>query len=150
VLAPLIAAFASGEAGLAIERAKRAAGAYALALVFVLLGAGFLLIAAYIQAARMIGPLTAALIFGIVFVLIGVVVIALHLSRERAERRRIAEKRRTDLVGLGATAAMTALPGLLRGRRGRATGMAAALSPVVLAVAYGLYKRRRNADEPDL
>lgn len=150
MLAPLIAAFASGEAGLAIERAKRAAGAYALALVFVLLGAGFLLIAAYIQIARMVGPVYAALGFGIVFVVIGVVVIALHSAQARRERRRIAEKRRTDFVGLGATAAIAALPSFLKGRRGRATGVAAALSPVVLSVAYALYQRRRNADKSDL
>ena len=147
MLAPLIAAFATGEAGLAIERAKRAAGAYALALVFLLLGASFLLLAIYIQIATMIGPIMAAVGFGVVFLLIGILVVVAHRVGLRAEQRRIAEKRKTDFVGMGATAAISALPLFLRGRRGKATGVAAALSPVALGLAYAMYRRRRQADE---
>lgn len=149
MIGPLIAAFASGEIGLTVERTKRAVLAYVLALVFVLLGASFLLVAAYIQLARMFGPLTAALGLGIAFVVIGGIVIGVHQVKARAEQRRVAAKRKTDLVGLGATAAIAALPNILQGRRGKATGAAAAVTPLVLGVAYALYQRRRNADQPD-
>lgn len=147
MIGPLIAAFATGEIGLTVERTKRAVAAYALALVFILLGAGFLLVAAYIQLARMFGPLTAALSLGIVFLVIGGIVLAAHQARARTEQRRVAEKRKTDLVSLGATAAIAALPSMMRGRRGRATGAAAAVTPLVLGVAYALYQRRRHADD---
>lgn len=149
MIGPLIAAFASGEIGLTIERTKRAVLAYVLALVFVLLGASFLLVAGYIQLARMFGPLAAALGLGIGFVVVGGIVIAIHQLRARAEQRRVAEKRKTDFVSLGATAAVAALPNMMRGRRGKATGAAAAITPLVLGVAYALYQRRRNADDPD-
>lgn len=148
MIGPLIAAFATGEIGLTVERTKRAVAAYLVALVFVLLGVGFLIVAAYIQFARMFGPLTAALALGIGFVVIGGIIVAVYQMRARAEQRRVAEKRRTDMVSLGATAAVAALPSLLRGRRGRATGAAAAV-PLVLGVAYALYQRRRHADDAD-
>lgn len=146
---PLIAAFLSGEAGLMIERTKRAAAAYAVAGLLVLLGLIFLLIAAYAYAAREIGPVTAALCFGAGFVVIGGLVLTIHQLRARAEQRRIAAKRKTDLYGLGATAAVAAIPGLMQGRKGRATGTAAVLTPAIIAIAYALYKRRRDADERD-
>ncbi len=132
-----------------VERAKRAAIAYAIFLVFALLGAVFLLGAAYIQLARMYGPLTAALGLGIGFLVIGVLVLVVHLVKARAEQRRIAAKRKTDVMGLGATAAIAALPSLIQGRRGKAAGAAAAVAPIVLGVAYALYRRRREADEPE-
>ncbi|WP_312797884.1 hypothetical protein [Tianweitania sp.] len=148
MIGPLIAAFATGEIGLTVERTKRAVLAYVVALVFVLLGVSFLLVAGYIQLARMFGPLVAALGLGIGFVVIGGIVLVVHQSRARTEQRRVAEKRKTDLVSLGATAAIAALPNMMRGRRGRATGAAAAVTPLVLGVAYALYQRRRNADDP--
>ncbi|MBS9722524.1 hypothetical protein JYU29_17655 [Tianweitania sp. BSSL-BM11] len=148
MLGPLIAAFATGEIGLTVERTKRAVLAYVVALLFVLLGASFLLIGGYIQLARMVGPLAAALILGVGFLVIGVIVLMAHQARARAEQRRIAEKRKSDMVSLGATAAIAALPSMLRGRRGKATGAAAVVTPLVLGVAYSLYQRRRNADDP--
>ena len=149
MIGPLIAAFATGEIGLTVERTKRAVLAYAVALLFVLLGVSFLLVAGYIQLARMVGPLTAAIGLGVVFFVIGGIILAVHQSRARTEQRRVAEKRKTDLVSLGATAAIAALPSMMRGR-GRAAGAAAAVSPLVLGVAYALYQRRRNADRPGM
>lgn len=149
MIGSLIAAFLSGEAGLAIERTKRAAVAYAVAGLLALVGVIFLLIAAYAYAAREIGPITAALSFGGGFLLVGIVIVAVYQIRARAEQRRIAAKRKKDLYGLGATAAIAAIPTLMQGRGGKATGAAAALAPIVIGVAYALYKRRRDADHSD-
>jgi uncharacterized membrane protein (DUF485 family) len=149
VIGSLIAAFLSGEAGLAIERTKRAAVAYAIAGILALVGVIFLLIAAYAYAAREFGPITAALGFGIGFVLIGGIVIAVHQIRARIEQKRIAARRKKDLAGLGATAAIAAIPTLLQGRGGKASGAAALILPAAITVAIALYRRRRDADHAD-
>lgn len=150
MIGSLIAAFVSGEAGLMAERAKRAAIAYAIVLIFAVLGLSFLLFAGFIQLANMYSPLIAALSMGGAFLLIAIIVMVIHQVRARAEQKRIERKRRTDLASLGATAAVASIPSLLKGRKGgKAAGAAAALLPVVIGVAFALYRRRRDADEDD-
>ncbi len=150
MIGPLIAAFVSGEAGLAVARTKRALAAYLSAGVFALLGAIFVLIAVFGYLARIYGPVTTAGWFAIVFFLIAGGIVVVHRVKAGIEQRRIAQKRRTDLVGLGTTAAVAAIPSLMQGRRRRGAGWAAAASPVALALAYFMYRRHRGAHRSDL
>lgn len=144
MLGPLLAAFVSGETGLAIQRAKRAAIAYAVAGVFALVAVIFLMLAGYHYAARALGPIAAALWIAGGFLVIAVLVVVIHQFRAAAIAKQAARKRQTDAVTLGTTAALAALPSLLRSRKG---ATAAFIGPIGLAVAYALYKRRKDADD---
>ncbi|MBN9275510.1 MAG: hypothetical protein J0J15_35775, partial [Mesorhizobium sp.] len=69
-LASLLSALASGEAVSAVRRARTTAIVYALAALAALCGIGFLIGAAYIWASIRYGSLTAALGFGIGFLVL--------------------------------------------------------------------------------
>jgi hypothetical protein len=145
MLASLIGAFISGEALNAIQRVKGAAIAYAAAALLFLVGAGFLVGAAYVAAAREWGSITAALIFGAAFILVGIIVLVVRSIMASVRKRR--DRRRSfDLATIAAAAAVTALPLLIK--RG---GVASLLAPVVALAAYAVYRetRRDHADEED-
>lgn len=132
-----------------MARTKRAVMAYLVAAVFGLLSAIFLLVALYTYLARIYGPVTTAICFALVFFLIAAAMVITHRIQAGVEERRIARKRKTDLVGLGTTAAVAALPSLMQSRR-RGAGIAAAASPLALGLAYILYRRRRGAHRSDI
>jgi hypothetical protein len=145
MLASLIAGFASGEAVLAVRRAKQAAIAYLFAGLAMACGVGFLIGAAYIWTAERYGSVEAAAGFGGFFVLVSLIIVAAHRLRARSRARLIAQKRSADVKALTVTAAVAALPSLLRGK----AGIGALLVPAAAVAGYALYRRSRTPD-PDL
>jgi hypothetical protein len=143
MLASLIGAFISGEAMDAVRRAKTAAIIYMSAAILFLCGVGFLIGAGYIAAARRYGSLEAAIVFGVGFILIGGILLAIHAIVASARRRR--KRRSIDLAPLAGAAALTALPLLLK----RGGGMAAILAPLIGFAAYAVYRENHKAGPDD-
>jgi hypothetical protein len=145
MLASLIGAFLSGEALDAVQRAKGAAIAYVVAALLFLTGAGFVVGAGYIAAAREFGSITAAIAFGIGFIVVGILILAVRSIAASMHRRR--SRRRTfDLATIAGAAAVTGLPLLLK--RGGVLGL---LAPLAAFAAYAVYResRKRSAGEED-
>lgn len=145
-IASLIAGFASGETVAALRRARGAAIAYALASLAALCGLGFLIGAGYIWAAARYGSLEAAIGFGVGFlVLSGLILLIFRLSAESRVVRR-SRKRNADLTAVGVTAALAALPVLLRSKG----GLGAVLGPAAALVAYAIYRENtKHGDDGD-
>lgn len=143
MLASLIASIVSGEASDAVGRTRRAVLAYALAGLLALCGAGFLLGAAYVAAAREIGAVAAALWFGGGFLLAAMLVVAIHRIASRAKARRAAARRQSEVKAVASAAALAMLPTLLAGR-GRSLAL---IAPAVAALAWAVW--RENAPRRD-
>ncbi len=144
-IASLIAGFASGETVAALRRARGAAIAYVLAGLAGLCGLGFLIGAGYIWAARRYGPLEASIGFGIGFlVLSGLILIIFRLSGESRVARR-SRRRNADMTAMGVTAAIAALPMLLRSKG----GLGAVLGPAAALVAYAIYRENVKREDSD-
>lgn len=142
-IASLIAGFASGETVAALRRARGAAIAYALAGLAVFCGIGFLVGAGYIFAARRYGSLEASIGFGVGFlVLAGLILLIFRFSAESRTVRRV-RRRNADMTAVGVTAALAALPVLLRSKG----GLGAVLGPAAALVAYAIY--RENVKDGD-
>ena len=148
VLASLISALASGEAIAALGRARTAAIVYVIATLAAFTGLGFLIGAAYIWAAGRYGPMAASLGFGVGFLVIaGLILVVYQLSAGLRARRR-ARRRSADMKALGITAALAALPVLLKGKG----GLGAVLGPVLALAAYAIYRENVKPDndtDPD-
>lgn len=136
----------AGLLGLEVEglsqRVKGLAIVYALILVCVVIGLGFLIAAGYIALSDLVGPLTATLILAGSFLAVALLVyIGLAIS-ESNRRKRLAERRRSSDAGAFlTTAALTALPLLTRSPMLVKLGIpAAALAALVLL---------RDKDTPD-
>lgn len=146
MLASLIGAFVSGEALNMVQRAKSAAILYVVAAVMFLIGAGFLVGAGYAATAREIGSVTAAIVFGAGFIVLGAVVLAVK-SITASVRKRRSDRRAFDLASIAAASALATLPLLIR--RG---GIAGLLAPLAAVAAYAVYRERmkdRDDDHPD-
>ena len=120
------------------DRIKQAVLINVTMILLGLLGAGFLLAAAYIATAQQIGAINAALIFAGVFL---VLTLAVYLGSRIAEARRkrkIAERRRSSEAGaFMTTATLAALPVLLRSPLVRTLGLPAAALAAYLLVTNG-------------
>src|SRR5689334_11805833 len=116
MLASLIAAFVSGEAMDAARRAKWTAIAYLLAVIFCLCGLGFLIAALYMAAARSFGSIEAAIAFGIAFLVLAAIVLAVRAAVTSVRRHR--NRRSIDLATIAGAGAVSALPLLLRSKAG--------------------------------
>lgn len=139
MLASLLAGLASGETVAAMRRARLAAIVYSLAGIAALCGLGFLVAAAYIWTAGRYGPIAAALGFGAGFlVLAGILLLGFRFSAASRARRRASE-RKADVTAIGVTAALAALPVLIRGKG----GLGVLLAPAMALAAYAIY--RENA-----
>jgi hypothetical protein len=143
MLASLIGAFISGEAVNIARRAKAAAIAYLVAAVFLLCGAGFMVGAGYIAAARRLGSIEAAIAFSVGFILIGAIVLAVHAIVASARRQR--KKRAVDLATIAGAAALTGVPLLLK----RGAGMGAILAPLIALAAYAVYRENHKGGPND-
>ena len=146
MLASLIGAFISGEAMNVARRAKAAAIAYVLAAILFLVGLGFLVGAGYVAAARNFGTISAAIGFGVGFVLLGAIVLGVHAIMASA-RRHQKNQRALDLATIAGAAAVSGLPFLLK--RG---GLAGIMAPLLVLLAYAVYRENRSEppDDPDL
>ena len=120
------------------ERFKRTFAGNAIMIVFALIGGVFLLVAGYLGLSAAIGAIYAALVFAAAFLLAALLV---HLSLQAQaarERREAAEKRRSGEAGaFVTTAALTALPVLLRSPMLRNFGLPAAAIAAVLLLRGG-------------
>lgn len=143
-LASLIGSIISGETSEAIGRARRAAIIYALAGLLFLCGAGFLVAALYMKAARELGSLPAALWFSGAFIVFALILIAIDRLGKRRRARREARRRREETRAVVSTAAVALLPALLASSRAR--GLVVVL-PAIAALAYGVW--RENTPEGD-
>ncbi|PLP59831.1 hypothetical protein CYK37_06485 [Mesorhizobium loti] len=142
-LASLLISLVTGEAGTLAKHLRGAAIAYGMAVIAVLAGVSFLLLAAYLWAAERFGPIAAALGFGTGFLLLaGIVLLIYRMTAKRRARRR-AERRKSDLTALAIAAAIATLPELLRGKE----GLGALLGPLAAVLAYAVY--RENSPKPD-
>jgi hypothetical protein len=141
-LVSLISALASGEAMAALQRARTTAILYGLAAVLALCGVGFLIGAAYIWLAARYGPLATSLGFGVGFLVIAGLILAIHKLTTSMRSRRRARRRQADMTALGVTAALALLPALARSK----AGLGAVIAPALAVVAYAIY--RENAKPP--
>ena len=125
------------------DRVKRTVMLTALMAVFGAVGAIFLIVAAYLALADWLSPLYAALIIAGVFLLAA---LSVYLSGKIAaswERREaLTKKRSTDTSAFVTTAALTALPALLKSPMVRRFGLPAAALAAFLLV-------RNNGDASD-
>ena len=138
-LLAVIGSIVSGEAADAIGRARRAAVIYAIAGLLGLVGALFLLAAAYLATAREIGAVNAGLWFGGGFLAVAVLLVVFHKVGSRMRARRVAERRKAETRTVVSTAAVALLPALLASRG----GAVALLVPAAAALGYAVY--RENA-----
>ena len=127
------------------DRLKALAIANAVIALFGLLTLVFLLVAGFLALAAQLGPIYAALIFaGVFFVITAGIVIGLQIS-ENSRKRRLAEKRRSSETGaFVTTAALTALPILLKSPLIRNVGL-----PLAAVVAAAMLIGKSRDDKAD-
>jgi arginine exporter protein ArgO len=127
------------------DRLKALAIANAVIALFGLLTLVFLLVAGFLALAAQLGPIYAALIFaGVFFVITAGIVIGIQIS-ENSRKRRLAEKRRsTDTSAFVTTAALTALPVLLKSPLIRNVGL-----PLAAVVAAAMFIGKSRDDKTD-
>jgi hypothetical protein len=145
MLASLLAAFASGETHHLARQVRRAAIAYVLAGIAMLVALGFGIGAGYVAAADRYGTINAALAFAGGFFLLAVLILLVHRIASRLRARSIARKRSTELTTIAAAAALAALPTVLRGKG----SLASLLAPVVAIAAYAIYRENRKVPPGD-
>lgn len=142
LLAPLLALLGI-EMEAITERVRTTIVINAVMVVLGLLGAGFLIAAGFIALSDRLGALYAALILAGAFLLLALAVFAGTRIGESRRRRAIAEKRRSGETGAFlTTAALTALPAVIR-----SPTLRIALLPASLIAAYLLLRNHR--DKPD-
>ncbi len=142
LLAPLLALLGI-EVEAITERVRTAIIVNAVMLVLGLLGLGFLIAAGYIALADRLGALYAALIMAGIFLVFALAVFIGTRMGENRRRREIADKRKSsESAAFMTTAALTALPIVVKSPALRALAI-----PAGLIAAY-LLVRNRN-DEPD-
>ncbi|MDB5538047.1 MAG: hypothetical protein JWQ65_2922 [Devosia sp.] len=126
-------------------RLKALAIANAVIALFGLLTLVFLLVAGFLALAAQLGPIYAALIFaGVFFVITAGIVIGMQIS-ENSRKRRVAEKRRSsDTSAFVTTAALTALPVLLKSPLIRNVGL-----PLAAVVAAAMFIGKSRDDKTD-
>jgi arginine exporter protein ArgO len=127
------------------DRLKALAIANAVIALFGLLTLVFLLVAGFLALSAQLGPIYAALIFaGVFFVITAGIVIGIQIS-ENSRKRRLAEKRRSSETGaFVTTAALTALPILLKSPLIRNVGL-----PLAAVVAAAMLIGKSRDDKTD-
>lgn len=146
MLGTLIAALFSGEASRFVGRARRTVIAYVIAGLFAFIGLGFLLGALYTALASRFGSLETSLGFGIVFLLLGGIVLVINAIIARRVRKKAATRRRSELTTVAATAAVSILPGLLRGK---VTPLSLIGVPLLAVIAYSLLRENTSSHHDD-
>ena len=120
------------------DRVKRTILLNGLMALFGLVGAIFLLVAAYVALADWLSSLYAALIIAGVFVLAALsVYVSNQIAAGRAKREALTKKRSNETSAFVTTAALTALPALLKSPMVRRFGLPAAALAAFLLVRNG-------------
>jgi len=116
---------------------------YAVIGALTLTGLIFLLVAAYLALAGVIGPIYSALVIAVAMLVIaGIVLLAIRMGEAR-RRREIAQRRRSSEAGAFATtAALTALPAVVRSPSLRLLAI-----PAVAAAAFVLVRNARKGKD---
>lgn len=117
------------------ERVKTTIIVNAVMIVLGLAGLSFLIAAGFIALSEVVGAIYAALIFAAAFLLLALAVYLGSRIGEGRRRRQLAEKRRSSETGaFVTTAALTALPVLLKSPLFRTIGLPAAAIAAFLLV----------------
>lgn len=141
LLGPL-AALLGIEVEAVTDQIKRAVILNAIIGLFALIGIGFLLVSGFFALTLLVGPIYASLILGGGFLLLALAVLAGTKIDEGERKRRASEKRRSsETSAFMTTAALTALPVLLKSPLVRRLGLPAAAIAAFLLV--------RKSDEND-
>ena len=120
------------------DRVKRTILLNGMMALFGLVGAIFLLVAAYLALADWLSPLYAALIIAGVFLLAALsVYVSNQIAAGRAKREALTKKRSNETSAFVTTAALTALPALLKSPMVRRFGLPAAALAAFLLVRNG-------------
>lgn len=142
LLAPL-AALLGIEVHAVTERIRNTLIVNVVMIALAVVGVSFLVAAGFIALADLYGPIYAALIFAATFLVLALAVFIGTRVGEGRRRREIAEKRRsTETSAFATTAALTALPAILRSPLGRTIALPAAAIAAYLLV-------RRGGDDTD-
>lgn len=139
LLAPLLALLGI-EVEAITERVRTTIIVNTVMILLGLLGLGFLIAAGYIALADWVGPLYAALIMAGVFLLLGLGVFAGTRMGQSRRRREIADKRKSsESAAFMTTAALTALPVVVKSPTLRLLAI-----PAGLIAAYLLVRNRHD------
>jgi membrane protein DedA with SNARE-associated domain len=143
-IAPLAAVFGIEIESL-VDRFKRDALVNGLIAFCALIAIIFLLIAGYVALAAAMGPLIAALVMAGGALVLTLLIFLISKIGARARKRRELERRRKNEAGaVVTTAAITALPTLIRSPLGKRLGI-----PLVVLAAYLLFRRPGASDEDE-
>ena len=142
LLAPLAALFGL-EVDAITERVRNTIIVNAVMVGLALVGASFLVAAGFFALANLYGVIYAALICAAAFLVLALAVFLGTRIGERRHRRELADKRRSSETGaFVTTAALTALPVLMKSPTLRTVGL-----PAIALAAYLLV--RGGNDSPD-
>jgi uncharacterized membrane protein len=137
LLAPL-AALLGIEVEAITERVRNTIIVNAVMIGLALFGIGFLVVAGFLALAELYGAIYAALIFAAAFLVLALAVFLGTRIGEGRRRRELADKRRSSETGaFVTTAALTALPVLLKSPLLRTIGLPAAALTAYLLVRGG-------------
>jgi hypothetical protein len=140
-----IAAFFGIEIESLIDRVKRDALINGLIAFCGLIAFVFLLVAGFVALAQAMGPLIASLAMAGGALAIALLIFLFSKIGARERRRRELERRRKNEAGaVMTTAAITALPALIRSPLGKRFGL-----PLVMLAAYLMFKRPGAPDEAE-
>ena len=141
-LLPLLTSLLGIEVEGLASRLKENAVAVAAIALFVLIGVSFLLVALYTWLAAWVGPIWSPLIIAAAALLIALILFIALQIQNRAIAKRAAERRRQDeTTALVATAALSALPELLKSPLLRNVGI-----PIALYAAFLMFSGRHRED----
>lgn len=125
------------------DRIKHAVITNAVIATFGVIGVVFLLVAGFMALALQVGGINAGLIFGGVFLLLALAVYLGNSIGERRRQRELAVRRRSsETSAFVTTAAITALPVLLRSPWLRTLGL-----PAAALAAFLLIKNSSDGDQ---
>ena len=142
LLAPL-AALLGIEVQAVTERIRNTLIINVVMIALAVVGVSFLVAAGFFALADLYGPIYAALIFAGIFLVLALAVYIGTRIGDGRRRREIAEKRRsTETSAFATTAALTALPTILKSPLGRTIALPAAAIAAYLLI-------RRGSDDTD-
>lgn len=120
------------------ERVRNAVILNAAIAILTIAGLVFLLIAGFLALADVLGPVYAALVFAAAFLVLALAVYLGSLIGKSRNRRAVVEKRRSaEASAFVTTAAVTALPALLKSPSLRTVGVPAAALAAFLLLRRG-------------